>query len=196
MCVQSTSTAQIVSYALAAGRQRHSNLPSSLSTPKGTQEGRTNMLRSNGTSNDGSIEQHHHKQRSHGSSSTGSEVDAAAAAIAVAGEARASQVAAQAGVSSGLLRALQHVKSFCSSRRSSTLPSPTSSNSASQRNSLAVSTAGAAAAGGGVADAAVGNGNGVDATDRGGAIELQAIEGVLNLEEQKQLGEYWVTLLG
>ena len=189
-----------------------SNLPSYASSPKGSSPGagaRSSIFRSPASSNTGSIEGHTHTHLGLNSSSGsgGNHAAAAAAAAAAAGDARASQVAAQAGMPSGLLRALQHIKSFCSvsSSRSHGGGGGRSSAGSSQRNSLELQrpAAGAVMGGGGAGSDRVAAGGGGCALTWGGSCSSgladdmffewpeEAVAGVLDLEEQRQLSE-WV----
>lgn len=134
----------------------------------------------------------------------------AATAAAAAGEARATQVAAQAHIPTGLMRALQHVRSFCTSHSSNTssrslsaISSPTGSQIAASSSIFssaggAVAAAGAAgtkplsAAGGGGGSGAAASGRGAggeQGEDLGWLLPVEAVSGVLDMEEQRQLSE-------
>lgn len=97
---------------------------------------------------------------------------------------------AQAGVSSGLLRALQHIKSFCSSHSGSARSSPGSSAASSKRTSLEVpAVLVRPIVPAPVAPAASGQGAIQEAEEDLVDLPVEAIAGVLDLEEQMQLSK-------
>lgn len=201
------------------GSNLPSNLPSYASTPKGSSPGagaRSSIFRSPVSSNTGSIEGQQDPRLTcstsglNSSSGSGNHHAAAVAAAmaAAAGEARASQVAAQAGMPSGLLRALQHVKSFCSIKSShSNSGLAGSSAGSSQRNSLdlagrplvAAASSSSAAPLAGPGGVAAGGGGVLLSMPWGGSSSSvladdmffdwpeEAVAGVLDVEEQRQL---------